>query len=40
MSDRIIPINEIYSCLQGEGKLMGVPHILVRMTGCKIKMSI
>ena len=37
MSDRIIPINEIYTCLQGEGKLTGVPHILVRVTGCRLR---
>tara|TARA_R110002020_G_scaffold245967_3_gene459660 strand:- start:53 stop:802 length:750 start_codon:yes stop_codon:yes gene_type:complete len=33
----IIPINEIYTCLQGEGKLMGVPHILIRVTGCRLR---
>ena len=37
MSDKIIPINEIYTCLQGEGKLTGVPHILIRVTGCKLR---
>ena len=37
MSDKIIPINEIYTCLQGEGKLTGVPHILVRVTGCRLR---
>ena len=38
MSDKvIIPINEIYTCLQGEGKLMGVPHILIRVTGCRLR---
>lgn len=36
MSD---PINviEVYPCLQGEGKLTGVPHILIRFTGCKLR---
>ena len=33
----ILPINEIYACLQGEGKLMGVPHILIRVTGCRLR---
>ena len=37
MSDKVIPINEIYTCLQGEGKLTGVPHILVRVTGCRLR---
>ena len=37
MSDRIIPINEIYTCLQGEGKYMGIPHILLRVTGCRLR---
>ena len=37
MSDKILPINEVYTCLQGEGKLMGVPHILIRVTGCKLR---
>ena len=30
-----IPVNEMYTCLQGEGKLMGIPHILIRVTGCR-----
>ncbi len=34
---KTLPINEVYTCLQGEGKLMGVPHILVRVTGCKLR---
>ena len=37
MSDKVIPINEIYTCLQGEGKLTGVPHILIRVTGCRLR---
>ena len=36
-SKKVIPINEIYTCLQGEGKLMGIPHILIRVTGCKLR---
>jgi len=36
-NSKTLPINEMYICLQGEGKLMGVPHILVRMTGCKLR---
>ena len=37
MHNKVIPINEIYTCLQGEGKLTGVPHILIRVTGCKLR---
>ena len=37
MSDKVIPINEIYTCLQGEGKYVGIPHILIRVTGCKLR---
>ena len=37
MSDKVLPINEIYTCLQGEGKLMGVPHILIRVSGCRLR---
>ena len=33
----ILPINEIYTCLQGEGKLTGVPHILIRVSGCRLR---
>ena len=36
-SKKVIPINEIYTCLQGEGKLTGVPHILIRVTGCRLR---
>jgi len=34
---KIQPIQELYTCLQGEGKLMGVPHILIRTTGCVLR---
>ena len=33
----ILPINEVYTCLQGEGKLTGVPHILIRVSGCRLR---
>ena len=32
-----LPINEMYTCLQGEGKLTGVPHILIRVSGCRLR---
>ena len=37
MSYKVLPINEMYTCLQGEGKLMGVPHILIRVSGCRLR---
>ena len=37
MSDKILPINEMYTCLQGEGKLTGIPHILIRVSGCRLR---
>lgn len=30
-------IIETYTCLQGEGKYVGIPHILIRMTGCPMR---
>lgn len=35
--DNIIPVQELYTCLQGEGKYIGVPHILIRTTGCPLR---
>jgi len=32
-----IPISELYDCIQGEGKYIGVPHILIRFTGCRLR---
>ena len=32
-----LPIIEIYPCVQGEGRYAGVPHILIRLTGCKLR---
>lgn len=34
--EKIQPILEIYTCLQGEGLYAGVPHILVRLAGCNL----
>lgn len=31
---KIQPIVELYTCIQMEGKYAGIPHILVRTTGC------
>jgi len=31
------PIGELYTCLQGEGKYIGIPHILIRVSGCKLR---
>lgn len=34
---KILPICELYTCIQGEGSLSGIPHILIRMTGCPLR---
>ena len=31
------PLGETYTCLQGEGKYIGIPHILIRVTGCRLR---
>lgn len=31
------PILELYGCLQSEGKYTGIPHILIRTTGCVMR---
>ena len=31
------PIVEVYPCLQSEGSLTGIPHILIRTTGCVLR---
>lgn len=35
--NKILPICELHTCIQGEGLLSGVPHILLRMTGCPLR---
>lgn len=32
-----LPIIELYRCIQGEGFYMGIPHILIRTTGCPLR---
>ncbi len=32
-----LPIYEVVPVIQGEGKLVGVPHILIRFLGCKLR---
>tara|TARA_Y100001938_G_C8068492_1_gene421702 strand:- start:1144 stop:1893 length:750 start_codon:yes stop_codon:yes gene_type:complete len=34
---KLQPIGELYTCLQGEGKYIGIPHILIRVTGCRLR---
>jgi 7-carboxy-7-deazaguanine synthase len=34
---KVVPIIEAYPCLQSEGKLTGVPHLLIRTTGCVMR---
>lgn len=31
---KTIPVLELYTCIQTEGSLAGIPHFLVRTTGC------
>jgi 7-carboxy-7-deazaguanine synthase len=35
-NDEVLPVIEAYACLQGEGKYSGIPHILIRTTGCNL----
>ena len=28
---------ECYKCIQGEGKYVGIPHILIRLNGCRLR---
>mgnify|MGYP000869340921 CR=1 FL=1 len=35
--NKIQPIIDLHTCLQGEGKLVGVPHILIRTSGCPLR---
>ena len=32
-----VAIGEMYPCLQGEGKFIGIPHLLIRVSGCKLR---
>lgn len=34
---KVLPIVDLFLCVQGEGKLMGVPHLLIRFTGCNLR---
>ena len=36
-NNKILPIIEVYRCIQGEGPYVGVPHILIRFTGCPLR---
>jgi len=35
--NKILPIVEVYTCVQSEGKLSGIPHILIRTSGCTLR---
>ncbi len=34
---KLQPINELYTCIQGEGRDTGKPMILIRMSGCRLR---
>ncbi len=34
-----LPVIELYSAIQAEGKYTGIPHIIVRTTGCPMRCS-
>lgn len=31
------PIVDLHTCIQGEGSLAGIPHILIRVVGCNLR---
>ena len=31
------PIIDLHTCIQGEGKYAGIPHVLIRLSGCNLK---
>jgi 7-carboxy-7-deazaguanine synthase len=33
---KIVPIIDLHTCIQGEGAFMGIPHFLVRFSGCNM----
>ena len=35
--NKVLPIVEAYTCVQSEGKLSGIPHFLIRTSGCTIR---
>lgn len=39
LDKKIQPIIDLHTCIQGEGQLVGVPHILIRLAGCNLRCS-
>lgn len=35
--NKLLPINEVYPCIQGEGRDTGIPMIMIRFTGCRLR---
>ncbi|GAB6065202.1 7-carboxy-7-deazaguanine synthase QueE [Aquifex pyrophilus] len=36
-TDTLIPLNEIYESIQGEGLLVGTPSVFIRLQGCNLR---
>jgi len=34
--DKVRQIIDLHTCIQGEGKFTGVPHLLIRLSGCNL----
>lgn len=35
--EKLTNIIDLHTCIQGEGKFAGIPHILIRVSGCNLK---
>lgn len=34
--EKRLPVIDLHTCIQGEGKNAGIPHFLIRLTGCNL----